>query len=195
MLGDFGIVFFRDGGRVTTTFERVGITTYWMAPWAYKNERLVLADINPSLDIYPLGKVLWLMISGRNGFSYWEYDLPENDLTIMFPEVPLMVLINSQVLAQCVVRHEKDCKITTAIDLRSKVDSLISEITARQGYRPANAKIWPCRLCGKGHYTDMLGANYIMKAYREGGPADLQTINFHVLICDHCKHAELFQKS
>jgi len=69
VLGDFGIVFFVEQGRLTTTLERVG-TTYWMAPWAYKNERLDVAAINPSLDVYPLGKVLWSMISGRNGFPY-----------------------------------------------------------------------------------------------------------------------------
>jgi serine/threonine protein kinase len=76
VLGDFGIVIYKDGHRLTTTFERVG-SHFWMAPWAYKNERLEIEDINPTLDIYPLARVLWSMIAGRNGFSYWEYDRPE----------------------------------------------------------------------------------------------------------------------
>jgi serine/threonine protein kinase len=33
VLGDFGIVFFQEGGRLTTTFEMVG-SHFWMAPWA-----------------------------------------------------------------------------------------------------------------------------------------------------------------
>lgn len=72
VLGDFGIVFFEQGERLTQTYERVG-GHYWMAPWAYDDVRLQLSQIKPPLDIYPLGKVLWSMISGRNGFPYWEY--------------------------------------------------------------------------------------------------------------------------
>src|SRR5260370_10261743 len=54
VLGDFGIVFFRDamGTRYTETFgERVG-SHYWMAPWAYEPERLALENVSASLDIF-----------------------------------------------------------------------------------------------------------------------------------------------
>ena len=72
VLGDFGIVFFQDAGdRLSTTFERVG-SHYSMAPWAYDGVRLEFSKINPRLDIYPLGKVLWSMIAGKRGFPFWE---------------------------------------------------------------------------------------------------------------------------
>lgn len=75
VLGDFGIVFLQDGPeRLTTTYERVG-SHEWMAPWAYKREKLELDKISPALDIFPLAKVLWSMIAGQNGFAFWEYDL------------------------------------------------------------------------------------------------------------------------
>ena len=70
VLGDFGIVFFQEGlERPTTTYERAG-SHEWMAPWAYKNAKLELSEIDQRLDIFPLAKVLWSMIAGRNGFPY-----------------------------------------------------------------------------------------------------------------------------
>jgi serine/threonine protein kinase len=111
VLGDFGIVFFRDqaGTRYTETFgERVG-SHYWMAPWAYEPIQLALEKVSQALDIYPLAKVLWSLVAGRDGFPYWEYDADDNNLEKLFPEDPIMPLVN-ELLAKCVVRHEKDCR-------------------------------------------------------------------------------------
>jgi serine/threonine protein kinase len=50
VLGDFGIVFFEAGERLTKTYgERVG-SHYWMAPWAYDNVRLELSQMGYLLD-------------------------------------------------------------------------------------------------------------------------------------------------
>jgi serine/threonine-protein kinase len=84
LLGDFGIVFVQQGGRQTTTFEMVG-SHFWMAPWAYKYERLSLGDVTFALDLYRMGKVLWSMIAGRSGFAREEFNRDENNLEKMFP--------------------------------------------------------------------------------------------------------------
>jgi serine/threonine protein kinase len=152
VLGDFGIVFFQAGQRerLTSTFgERVG-SHFWMAPWAYDSVRIEFGQVRPTLDVYPLGKVLWAMISGRNGFPYWEYAREENNLTRLFPDDPIMPLVNA-FLAKCIVREEQAC-LPTAEKLLSELDGLISEIKARRGYRPDGAETWPCRMCGKGAY-------------------------------------------
>jgi serine/threonine protein kinase len=108
VLGDFGIVFFQEGSeRLTTTYERVG-SHEWMAPWAYRKEKLELSKISPALDIFPLAKVLWSMIAGQNGFPFWEYDRDENNLENLFPDDPAMPLVNS-ILAKCIVREEGQC--------------------------------------------------------------------------------------
>ena len=134
VLGDFGIVFFQDGSeRLTTTYERVG-SHDWMAPWAYKKAKLEFSKINPALDIFPLAKVLWSMISGENGFPFWEYDRGENNLEKLFPDDPLMRLVNG-VLATCIVRDEKDCT-SSALDLGSQVDALINQIKEGRGHKP-----------------------------------------------------------
>src|SRR5260370_35855910 len=130
--------------------ERVG-SHFGMARWAYDNARLELDKVNPTLDIYPLGKVLWSMVAGRNGFPYWEFAEPANNLEKLFPTEPTMSLVN-ELLAKCVVRHEKDCSLSTVKDLLIEVDGLIDKIKARRGQRPDGSATWPCRVCGKGTY-------------------------------------------
>jgi serine/threonine protein kinase len=195
VLGDFGIVFFQDGERLTTTYERVG-SHFWMAAWAYYNARLELDKVNPKLDIYPLGKVLWSMISGRNGFPYWEYAEPDNNLEKLFPNDSIMPLVN-ELFAKCVVRHEKDCLLSNASDLLSEVDGLIHKIKARRGHRPDGAETWSCRVCGKGSYqpaSPPTGFQHgpVMMAQISGG-AITDTRAFSISVCDHCGHAELFK--
>jgi serine/threonine protein kinase len=201
VLGDFGIVFFQagEGERLTSTYERVG-SHYWMAPWAYGNVRLKLSQIRYSLDIYPLGKVLWSMISGRNGFPFWEYDREENNLEKIFPDDPNMPLVNS-VLAKCVVREEKACHFSTAKDMQLEVEHLIEQIKSRRGPRPDGAQTWSCGVCGKGTYhpaspsTSMplhLRRSPLMLAQIPGSAqGDLQP--FSIFVCDYCGHAELFK--
>lgn len=200
VLGDFGIVFFPagQGERLTSTYERVG-SPYWMAPWAYKNARLNLGQVQPALDIYPLAKVLWSMISGQNGFPFWEYNREENDLEKMFPHDPIMPLVNT-VLAKCLVREERDC-LPNAQKFQSEVDALINQIDARRGPRPDNAMTWPCRMCGKGTYRPATRSSG-MAAHLRRQPLILAQISggsvtdqlpFAIFVCDQCGHAELFK--
>lgn len=79
-----------------------------MPPWAQENLRLLADSINPKLDIYPLAKALWSMISGRNGFQFWDFKSDTNNLEKLFPYDPGMVLVNG-ILARCIVKEEKDC--------------------------------------------------------------------------------------
>jgi serine/threonine protein kinase len=190
ILGDFGIVFFNENSeRLTTTYERVG-SHFWMAPWAYDNARLELGKISPALDIFPLAKVLWSMIAGRNGFSFWEYQREENNLEILFPNDPLMALVNEHILSTRIVREEKECN-GSAEFLGLQVERLINYIKDRQGYKPDNADAWPCKVCGRGKYKSD-GPKYQIKGFREGGPVLLQNQSFFASVCDYCGHVELF---
>jgi len=140
------------------------------------------------------------MISGRNGFSYWEYDKPENSLQNIFPDDPLMPLVNS-LLAKCVVREERACGFSAVKDMHLAVDELIDQIKARRGHRPDNAETWPCRVCGKGTYhppsapagtaRHLQGRPFILAQISGGGVNDRQP--FSIFVCDHCGHAELFK--
>jgi len=203
VLGDFGIVFFEDDTRLTKTYgERVG-SHYWMAPWAYEDVRVQLSQVKAPLDIYPLGKVLWSMISGRNGFGFWEYKRAENDLEQIFPNDPSMPLVNS-LLSGCVVREEKDC-LPSVAELRSAVDELIELVsTYQRGFRPDSADTWPCRTCGRGRYlvasappgfdpnNPSMTAPLRIPTHVPGRTIS-DRAGFSVYICNHCGHAELFK--
>jgi hypothetical protein len=192
VLGDFGIVFFEDDKRTRLTDvygERVG-SHFWMAPWAYEPVRLPIAEIKPTLDIYPLGKVLWSMIAGRNGPLYWEYKRPEYDLANLFPDHPEMSFVN-EIFSKCIVRDENECASTIA-----ELESLVDEATAkirRIDRRSKEDPQWLCLVCKKGHYgQERLGWR----------PRDLivigknETAHIGDLVayfCDHCGHVQFFK--
>jgi serine/threonine protein kinase len=113
VLGDFGIVFFRDGDRLTETYERAG-TRYWMAPWVDRKERIELTKIDATLDIYSLGKLLWFLIAGRDVFSREDFDDPEYNLEASFPNESKMRDINA-ILGKCVVARKSEC-LQTALN-------------------------------------------------------------------------------
>jgi hypothetical protein len=171
-----------------------------MAPWAYDNARLELGQVKPTLDIYPLAKVLWSMISGRNGFPFWEYDRETNNLEQLYPDDPSMPLVNG-FLGKCIVREEKDCRVTTAEIMRQEVENLIHEIKEKRGPRPDGAETWPCRVCGKGTYHKATtpaaislptqGLPLILAQITGGAVTD--RLPFAIFVCDYCGHAELFK--
>ena len=127
VLGDFGIAFFEDGReRLTETFERVG-TRDWMAPWANLGVRI--DDVKPTFDVFPLGKVLWCMVSGQRLLPLWYFDDQKYNqyrLTTLLPGVPHLDTIND-ILRRCVVQHEEDrfghCRRSAEARRREAVDS------------------------------------------------------------------------
>jgi serine/threonine protein kinase len=197
VLGDFGIVIFKDapGGRWTETYERVG-SRDWMAPWANTAHRLILADLNPTLDIFPLGKVLWCMVAGRRNLEFWWFkrgakgDRPTNNLVDLFPDDPGMKAVN-EILRQCVVEDEDQC-LKSADELLALVDDAIRRIN-RSGHKPEkNDEPWRCLVCGTGHYGKDPIRGIIHLSSPGGRNVDPLSAGLHV--CDKCGHIELFRQ-
>ena len=64
VLGDCGLAFrLENEDRLTLTFENVG-TRDFQPPWSHA---MRLADVQPTFDVFSLGKVLWAMVSGQFG--------------------------------------------------------------------------------------------------------------------------------
>jgi len=86
VLGDMGLVSFVDEEltRVTETYENVG-SRDWMPGWAYG---MRLDKVQPSFDVFSLGKLLWSMISGKPILRLWYWNDPDYDLEKMFPGDP-----------------------------------------------------------------------------------------------------------
>jgi serine/threonine protein kinase len=138
VLSDFGLVYdFGDDGdddRLSGTFENVGTRTY-MAPWAAEHR---IEDPLPNFDVFSLGKVLWWMLSGRGHLPHWWHHRDPFNLEKIFPENPLMKLVN-QVLARCVVEDEEDC-LLNASQLMREIDRCLSFV---------------CKNCRKGIYEEL----------------------------------------
>jgi serine/threonine protein kinase len=194
VLGDFGIVIFRDSGRLTATYERAG-TRYWMAPWVDRKERIELTKIDATLDIYPLGKVLWFLIAGKDIFSREEFDDPEYNLEALFPDQAFVMKKVNALLGKCVVPKRNLC-LGKADDLLYEVQKLESALSG-SGHREAGAQLWPCRTCGKGEYEVRIVNNdagpvpLTVQVYKQGfGVAYEHRVKMYV--CNNCGHVELF---
>jgi serine/threonine protein kinase len=126
VLGDFGIVYFEDQEhtRLTSSLEKVG-SRDWMAPWAHTGERV--DDVSPSFDVFPLGKLLWVMVAGRQILPpYRTHRSTGCRLEEMFPDRPGMEQINS-ILDGCIVTEEAEC-LPSAVQLLTRVDQAIEAL-------------------------------------------------------------------
>jgi serine/threonine protein kinase len=126
VLGDFGIVFFdqQDRTRLTEQYERVG-SRDWMAPWAHTGTRI--DDVKPTFDVFPLGKLLWVMVSGQRILPpYYTHRDPEYALEKMFPGDRGVEQVNS-ILDKCLDKNERNC-LQSAVPLKQLVDEAIESL-------------------------------------------------------------------
>ena len=192
VLGDFGLVFFKDPGhtRISDTLENVG-STDWMPPWA---TRMRIEDINPSFDVFSLGKTIWAMVSREPILQLWyhrEPSEPKFNLEKMFPNRPEMALLNN-LLDKCIVQYEQNCLENAGLLLK-EIDSLLNAL--RLGADLMSDSERPCRVCGFGKYqlevnkdrTKALnfGLN-IPGVYTPASPA------FKIFVCNKCGNIQTF---
>lgn len=178
VLADFGIVFLDTEHRATELIERVG-TRDWMPPWAHTGMRI--EDVRPNFDVFPLGKVLWSMISGRHILPYWYHRRKQNNLTQIFPKQPEMYLANV-ILDRCVVEHESHC-LSSAGELLRMADVFLV-LLSRGGQLLGKGVPRPCSVCGVGQYQIQSGRFPL-----PGSP------DWDVYACDYCDHIQFFGKS
>ena len=104
LLGDFGIVFLpNQADRLSVTGESVGPRDF-MPPWVFLNEQPGI--INPSFDVYMLGKVLWCIVAGRLKLHREDFLHSQLNVVKLWPNDPDMHIINT-ILEKCIVTHEE----------------------------------------------------------------------------------------
>ena len=135
VLGDFGIVIFKNDDRLTARFERAG-TRYWMAPWVDRKNRISLDKIDATLDIYPLGKLLWSMISGEDMLPREDFEDHEYNLEALFLDTPREMRRINELLKKCVVDKREKC-LPSVDDLLSEIERIESPLA---GKREGNIK-------------------------------------------------------
>jgi serine/threonine protein kinase len=192
VLGDFGIVFVPgQADRVTFTEERVGPRDY-MPQWGDLGERL--ENVQPSFDVYMLGKLLWCMNSGRLKLPREYHHRKGFDLTGLFPNDPHMHFVNA-ILDRCIVEEPHLC-LPSAEPLLTMVDEVLS-IIRRGGQFLGDGVPRPCRVCGKGEYGVLEltkgSKTVMMRLWISGGANDIALVNVQPFICSACGHIEFFR--
>jgi serine/threonine protein kinase len=187
--GDFGIVYLPDGAaRPTVTQERVGPRDY-MPQWADLGVRL--EDVQPNLDVYMLGKLLWCMISGRLRLPREYQRWPEFDLAAIFPNNNYMHLINS-ILDMCLVERPEQC-LRSAEELLKVVDETLTYIDDGVPFVDQSGRlILPCRICGKGFYQAEANKGIIRLTRFDEGSRQVGENRIRAFLCNVCAHYAFF---
>lgn len=193
LLGDFGIVFLpNQPERVSFTGESVGPRDF-MPPWVFLDEQP--GPINPTFDVYMLGKVLWCMVSGRLKLHREDFREPPLNVVEMFPEVPEIHHVNT-ILEKCVVAREKDCLKLAGGDLLLMVRTL-SQMMELGGEVLKDGTPALCRVCRLGQYQPVhnTGTRATLPMYEWKNNASYQTEAFRIraFACDRCGHVEFFK--
>ena len=182
VLGDFGLVYFEDTEhiRLSNMFSNVG-THAWMPPWA---QDMLLEKVNPTFDVFSLGKIIWSLISGLPilpGYYFNDEDYPQYNLEKIFPDKKgEMVLIN-QLLSQCIVEREKNC-ISDASVLLTEIDSTLDTLELKvEKLGKTQKRI--CKVCGKGNYESI-------DLYEITSPTFFD--NFFAYACNYCGNTQFF---
>ena len=202
VLGDFGIVFTESENRhrLTDTFERVD-SRDWMPPWAHTGARI--DDVNPSFDVFSLGKLIWSMLSGQPVLPYWYWAKKQYNLCELFPAASDMALVNKEILSVSVVEEERSC-VTDGGQLLNRVDAVIEALKA-SGSVVGDETI-SCKVCGRGHYKILFGeelrtlvvpsndSNQRMSTFYDLLRSS-SVLTVRVACCGHCGNLALFNFS
>jgi len=184
ILGDFGLVFFNDNKhtRISNTFSNVG-SRDWMPGWAMSKR---IEEVNPSFDVFSLGKVIWSMISGIPVLPLWYFKDSDNNLELLFPKKREMKIVN-MLLDKCIVEREKNC-IPNANDLLEEIDSTIDKIESKIDAIGVDENR-VCKVCEKGSY--ILQSNSKKNDHNFG--LTIQDQSYYLIyVCNHCGNTQLF---
>jgi serine/threonine protein kinase len=191
LLGDFGIVFLpNQNERLSATGESVGPRDF-MPPWVFLDE--LPGKINPSFDVYMLGKVLWCMVAGKLKLHREDFLDDRFNVVKLFPHDPNMHIVN-QILEHCVVPREKDC-LTSAIDLLLIV-ATFSEMLQHDGQIVREGVPRFCKVCGIGHYqTAASGGTFSLSLnqFVNGVDNHMSVFRMTPFICDRCGNIQVFR--
>lgn len=185
ILGDFGLVYFNDENftRISKKYDNVG-TTNWMPGWAMTWR---IEEVKPTFDVYSLGKLIWVMVSGKPNLPLWYWKKEENNLMNLFPDNNQMWLAN-RLLEISVVEDQENC-LPDAKAFLKEIDKTIELLEYRVQDLGINNKR-KCQICGIGSYV------------QEGKltPALLQLMDLpspnksdtKLFVCSHCGYVQQF---
>ena len=191
VLGDFGLVYFndRDRTRLSGTIENVG-SYDWMPHWATRRR---LEEIQPTFDVFSLGKTIWYMVSlEKSPLPLWYHRDAEYDLQRIFFQDPSMTFLN-RILDKCIVQREENC-LSNASELCLEIDNALRAIS--MGADPIDGPFRWCRVCGLGAYKQIADIKRTDRRNIEDfGLVPRGKNNFNIFACSRCGHVQLFHSN
>lgn len=156
ILGDFGLVFFEDAQhtRISETYENVG-SRDWMPGWAMG---MRIDEVEPTFDVFSLGKVLWAMTTGQHILPLWYFERDKFNVERIFPSSAIIKWANP-LFKKCIVEEEKDC-LPNAGALLGEIDKTISMIENDAERIDLTVKR-KCKVCGIGEYNLVADENQL----------------------------------
>ena len=187
VLGDFGLVFFSDERhtRISAAFENVG-SRDWMPAWAMG---MRIEDVEPTFDVFSLGKVLWFMVANKPILRLWYYLKDEFNLEKIFPDTPYINLAN-HLFKKCIVEEEQDC-LPDATAFLEEVDKLLSIINRNADLISKDIER-VCRVCGIGKYVLKIDTDSASGKLHNFGLKAVSGQYFKIFICNNCGHVQFF---
>jgi serine/threonine protein kinase len=193
--GDFGLVFSDRADRPTLSRERIGPWEH-LPRWANMPTRI--ENPTPAIDVFLLGSLLWVMVSGEEWFYGDMYKTPEFDLEVKFPQDRSMRLINL-VLSQCLGAQENLC-VKNAGEVLTVVDEVLSTLNKNTPILDENNNlILPCPICGKGFYSRVEASNpkpqrlrQIFTPYLDEQRVSKIDMSTDVFTCSVCTNVQFF---
>lgn len=190
VVGDFGLCYFAEGeDRHTETEEAVG-ARYFMAP-ELEDGRVEVID--PSVDVYSLGKLLYWLVSGGGRFSREKTREPRWDLTKIMPHDylpgfnPAMEHVNRLLDVMIVHDPHNRGKLPEIILAAKRTLRLVA-----LDFNPVSKDtVQHCTYCGWGSYTPVAigsGSEVVNMGLNMVGSS-----NWRIMVCDKCGHVQFFR--
>jgi serine/threonine protein kinase len=150
--GDFGLLYSaNESERLTLPDERVGPWQH-LPWWANLPERV--ENPSPAIDVFLLGSLLWVMVSGRPWLHGDQYKHPSFDLERMFRFDRQMRLVNL-ILSQCLGSDVNFC-LKDATELLRVIEEVVATLMHGAPILDENKNLLiPCQVCNKGFYNRM----------------------------------------
>jgi hypothetical protein len=156
------------------------------------------------VDIYNLGKLLWMMLASKDEAEMMvcareEWAESQNDLINIRRDID-MKYVNDLILSKTVVK-EPGKRLQEVGHVITRMERIVDLLT--RGFEPIQKQGMTCKFCGQGTYNVVVErTNYTPAMFASGLPVDTLTrfgftpqerARWRILACTDCGHIQLFR--
>jgi serine/threonine protein kinase len=174
---DFGCCHIEGGAPVTLVDEGVGSVNF-MAP---ECESGTGGEPDARTDVYSLGKLLWVLLTGRRPFAREKPAFTSSSISSLFPDHPECWHASRILLSS--VRRNPEERYKSADEMAADCDYFANNVVGR--YLPLELTMTRCPACGQGRLVRKNPEFDVPMHMVFGNPMPRGVIG---LVCDTCGH-------